>query len=186
MSAPSHHPHPFFTPSSFSDLKQLLQRIETKKPVEDFLYTDEQAYLSHVFKLFDEPNKDEWQVGYYSPADGFLHVFIYDEALDTIIKNPGDEAFKEPDAILLPLLKESLVLSLDQAKAIAYQKLEQDYHESIKTALVVVQHLQELGVIYNFTFITSSYKTINIKIDAQTGAIASAARYSIFDLGKSE
>ena len=75
-------------------------------------------------------------------------------------------AIKELDA-------EKVRLEFDEAleKAKEFQKKEYR-NEQILKEIFILQHI-ERGQVYNITFLLSSFKTLNIKIDAASGEIVS-------------
>ncbi len=167
-------------------IADLIRHVQEDRAVTDFLFSDESAYLSHVFKMFDDANKDEWQLGYYSSSGNQVHVFLYDERLGTVIKNPGEEAFKEPDAVVPALELESLKVDDDEAMRAAEAEAKKRFGEGPGTRILLLQQIPGMGTVYNFTFLTPSFKSVNIKLDAGDGKVLSANRFSLFDMGKQE
>ena len=71
-------------------------------------------------------------------------------------------------------------------KSLNIEKVKIDYENALKTAselqkekykteipfkqITILQNIDE-GQVWNFTFITQAFKTLNIKIDAKTGEI---------------
>ena len=50
-------------------------------------------------------------------------------------------------------------------------KREKYKNETLTKKIIILQNLKEFGHIWNLTFLTSSFKTLNIKIDANSGKI---------------
>jgi hypothetical protein len=164
------------------EILDIIKAVKENKQVEDFLYKNGEAYLAHLFAMFDEANKNEYQVGFFSPEDNRIHVFLYDSELNTCIKNAGEEPFKEPDSEINELnvnnikvdIKDALNKAIDETKKMK---------EIITKKILVVQNLDGIDL-YNFTFVTVSMKTINIKLDASTGELISSDVFSLMDMAK--
>ena len=162
-------------------INNTITSLEEQSIVHDFLYKDGDAYLAHIFKMYDEANSEELQVGYYSPQDACIHVFVCDEKVNTVIKNAGEEPFKEPESEVKALDLSLVSLSFDQAKEKADAKMK-ELKETPTKVFVVLQNLG--NTVFNFTFLTAAMKTINIKIDADSGEISSVNSFSLFDMAK--
>ena len=64
-------------------------------------------------------------------------------------------------------------------KANLLQKEKYSVHNPVKI-IVILQTIPE-GTVYNITYITQSFKTLNIKVSAITGDIVADKLLSIFD-----
>ena len=162
----------------------LIKTIQDQPQVHDFLYKNHSAFLAHIFKMYDDLNKDEIQIGYFSPEDDMIHVFMYDEKLKTTIKNVGEEPFKEPNSKVQELNLDKIKIDLDVALKTAENKLA-ELKEQASKKMFVLQNLNGENI-YNFTFITISLKTVNVKISVETGEIISSNSFSLFDMAKGE
>lgn len=158
-----------------------IKKIETSPEFEEYKQDNPDAFLVHVFYMLDEANKNSVQVGYYSKAKDRITTFIVEE--NAITKNPEAEVFKEQETIMNPLNLSAVKLGVDKAIEIAENLQKEKYkeHEPVKE-IAILQHLPE-GQVWNITFVTKAFKTLNIKIDSKTGDVVSDKLVSIMEFG---
>jgi len=123
--------------------------------------------LAHAFVMLDDPNKDTWQIGFYSPKTEKIVTFV---VADTIQRTDEQEMLKSK-ASLQPLKPEEVKLSVEDALSTANQCFEENYKaENPIKHFFIIQHAED-HTMFNITYFTQSFKTINIKIDATTGKV---------------
>ena len=71
----------------FSSIKTL----ESSKEFKDFKSKNKESFLTHVFYMLDEANKDCVQIGYYNPKRDRITTFIVEG--ESITRNPEAEVF---------------------------------------------------------------------------------------------
>ncbi len=151
---------------------------------EEFKTWHKESYASsivHVFKMFDEANKDEFQLGYFN-SDETITTWIVGK--DDIKMVPKEEVFKKPDSKIKKLDMELIGIDFSQAREKAVNLQEEKYpNEKPMKEIAILQNL-EVGQVFNFTFVTQSFKTLNIKIDSKTGEVMSDELMNLMDLGK--
>jgi len=147
--------------------QKLLKAEEYKAWRKDHL----QFTLAHVFYLNDESNKDIWHIGFFDSISDTITTFVMKEESIRIV--PTEDVFKEEKVLVKELEVEKVRLEFDEAleKAKEFQKREYG-NEPILKEILILQHTEQ-GQVYNTTFLLSSFKTLNIKIDAATGAVIS-------------
>jgi len=141
-----------------------IEKLENNEKFKEWKTTHPDSYLAHFFKMF---GKDEPQLGYYN-KDGTITTFII---ADEITILPEAKVLQEHKQKLEPLETDKIKLSLDDAmqKAEDIQKKEYPQDTPIKK-FAIIQHL-EIGQVFNITFLTQTFNTLNIKIDSETGEI---------------
>jgi len=127
--------------------------------------------LAHVFYLNDEANKDIWHIGFFDAGSDTITTFVIKEESIRIV--PTEDVFKEEKVAIKEIDVEKVRLEFDEAleKAKEFQKKEYR-NEHILKEIFILQHI-ERGQVYNITFLLSSFKTLNIKVDAASGEIVS-------------
>jgi hypothetical protein len=125
------------------------------------------AYLVHAFKMLDKANKDIWQIGYFNKGTNLISVFLVGAA---ITKNEDAEVFKEQEKLVHALDIKQIKIFEDDAIKRAEDVLGKEYKgTTIFKTFMILQNLENIGQIWNVTFITEQFKTVNVKIDAQKG-----------------
>jgi len=148
-------------------IKDLCEHSEFK----NWKKENKDCYLVHVFKMLDEPNEGIWQIGYYNKEKDKITTFFIEK--DDIKVIPEEEAYKRPKSIIKELKIDKVKTSMEEAmeKANEIMKKEYSQEQPVKTILIL-QNIKE-GLVWNITFVTQSFKTLNIKISAETGKVVS-------------
>lgn len=149
-------------------IKEIIENLEKTKEFKDYKKQNEYSFLSHIFHIDDEPNKDDFQVGYYN-KDDTITTFIINQDQVKII--PQAEIFKKPDMEVKKLNVDDVKITIQQADKIARDILKEKYKKETASKRILILQNIELNLVYNITFITQKSSIINIKIDAKTGEI---------------
>ena len=141
-------------------------------------------FLAHIFKMLDKPNKDIWQVGFYSPSKENMITCMVDGA--SVLVTPESEVFKKPDSEILKLELDKVSIDWKEALEKAERFISDHYpSEMIITTFFILQRLP-LGTVYNLTYMTKSFHTINLKLSAQDGAVLKHSKDSLMDMARFE
>jgi len=158
------------------DLNKLLEKVKNSTEY------DSSYYLTHFFVMFDQNLKqiDDWQVGFYSKEkDVVKAISVGDESGEIVSKE--SEALKKKEHIIKELKLEEVKIDIDEVIKKVVQCLRNNYMREIPIkAFVVLQVLDEYPI-WNFTFITSAFKTLNIKVDAVDGEIVHHGVIQIYE-----
>ncbi len=161
---------------------EAIKRLENSPEFVEYKKDNPDAFLVHVFYMLDEANKNAIQIGYYSKASDKITTFIIDK--ESITKNPEAEVFKEQETIMNPINIDGVKIGVDEALKIAEELQKEKYkeHSPVKQ-IAILQHLP-VGQVWNVTFVTRAFKTLNVKIDSNTGKVVSDKLLSIIEFGK--
>ena len=158
-----------------TDLVALHQQLGDNSLFKDWKKQHPQSYLSHFFAQLNPAGNviTPWEIGYFDPSSEKITVFIPLENEEFQIK-PADEVFKQESQNVEKLELKKELLSLEKATLICLEKLPQAFPtEKSGNGFLILQVLQKRTV-WNFSFITTSLKFINLKIDAYTGKVHSS------------
>lgn len=163
------------------EFKKALNKLEKSSEFKKWKEENKDDYFSYAFsELRDE--EGEWQIGYYNKKDDRITTFIVNKKIEIV---PQQEIFKKPgtkvNKIDLNKVKLSFAEIID--KATQLQKEEYPKEVADKT-ITILQNLEEFRNIWNITFITKAFNTLNIKINAENGKILEHKLSSIFDFRK--
>ncbi len=148
------------------DIHELLEKVHNSNEFKQYQKKNPNAYLVHLFFM----TGNGIDVGYYNAETDLLAAF---NTKDEVKKVVEEKPFKQSTTIHELDLKK-VKLNFDDAFDIAIQCQKEKYkNEQVNKEIVILQELDDCGLIYNITFITESFKTLNIKIDAQTKDIVS-------------
>jgi len=162
-------------------IKELIKTLESNKDFKNWKKTHKIDYLVHIFKMVDETNKDLWQIGYYNKEEDQITTCILEKDKVQIV--PETEIFRKEKHVIKKLNLTKIKVDFEKAleKALALQKKEYQAEKPIKI-IAILQHLDQQ--LWNITFVTISFKTLNIKINAETGEIKSHDLKSLVDFKK--
>lgn len=151
------------------ELKDILATLEKSGAFKEWRATHAKAFLTHAFVMLDEPNQNTWQIGYFDDAANTMSTFVVaDKKVDVI---PDQEVLKAQQQIL-ELKPAEATLPVAEALAAAEKaRLEHYRQEMPAKTFFIIQHLPEHGTVFNITFFTAAFKTINIKLSAKDGKV---------------
>ncbi|MEM4267509.1 MAG: hypothetical protein QXK37_01625 [Candidatus Woesearchaeota archaeon] len=139
----------------------------------------ENFYLVHLFYMTGH----NWQVGYYNKGTGRIVTF---EANGGVKRLEESDVFQDSPLPLSRLNVESVKIdykdAVEKAKIVAEKHFP---HEHIDKEIAVLQETKQ-GVLYNITFLTRSFKMLNIKIDADKSEVLHYELHSLMDMTRKE
>ena len=132
------------------------------------------AYLTHFFSPLTSALeiKEHWEIGYFDAVREKMTIFVPLEKNNFEVK-PEDDVFKAGgtvEKLSLPLIK----ISFSDAVTIFKQQTPLLFpKEQINDGFVILQKV-EGKTIWNFAFMTKTIQYLNLKIDAEQGAIVAS------------
>ena len=165
------------------DLKPALKKLESSKYFMDWQRENKSTYFSYAFKIKEEMGKDDWQLGFYNKKKDKITTFVMNSG--TISIRPEEEIFKTEGTEVNEIKLEKVKIAFDDAiaKASEFQQKNFPKDRSTKT-IAILQDVENLGAIWNITYITELFNTLNIKINAGNGMVVEHSLSSIFDFRK--
>jgi hypothetical protein len=164
------------------DFHSAIEQLHKSKTHKEFVKKNaKNCFLAHAFVMLDN-GKEEWQIGYFCPKEDLMSSFIIDKEITEL---PPAEVLKSHIAIKALDPKEVKIDS-QEAMDIADKTRKQHYPSDvpIKT-FYIIQHLSE-GAVYNITFVTQRFSTINIKILAKDGTVFKHSNETLMQFDKGE
>lgn len=163
------------------DLKNIISLIENNEQYIEWKKNNPETYLVHVFKMLDQPNKDEVQIGYYNKTNKLITTFVLNEKDNEINQNPESETFKETE----DHIKELDLNKVEINFATLMNKIEKIRQEKYTSHLpdktfFILQNIDN-QIMWNFTIIAKTLSIVNIKIDATNGNVIDDKLTSVFD-----
>lgn len=151
-----------------------MSKLLDAKVYKDWRKDHADSFLAHG--VYFEGPEAPWQIGFYNPKQDTLTVFEVGETIDC---KPDEEVFHSDNEIEM-LDAASIKLNLVQATEIAQQCLVK--HKDIATKRIYVLQMFQGIPVYNITFLTQTYKTFNLKIDAGTGEVKEEHLHNLLDM----
>lgn len=150
-------------------VKENKNKLEKSKEYKEWKEKNPDSYFAHEFFMV-EGNEINLEIGYYNNKDSSMASFRIEPEIQLTI---CPEIFKKEDSKIEELEINKVKLDIDDAleKADKLQKEKYPSDSSIKK-IAILQNIGKMQI-WNITYITQNFKTLNIKIDAETGEILS-------------
>ena len=96
-----------------------------------------------------------------------------------------EEIFKKPDTEVKPIEIEKAKLLFEKIlkKAEEFQKKKYP-KELVSKTIAILQNLEQFGTVWNITFVMHSFRTLNMKINPESGEILHHNLESLMDFVK--
>lgn len=163
-------------------IKDILASLRKDKVYTDWKNDNKDTFLAHVFKMSDEPNKDTWQVGFYEEKQDRMTTFVLEN--DAIKMIPHQEIFKKHDMHVRKIDEDKIKVDLDEALATADKLQQEKYKVHVPLKKIIILQTLDMGQVYNITFVTRSFNTLNIKVDSLSGEVVEEKVQSIVEFDK--
>ena len=166
---------PFY--NKIMEIKQELEKILNSKEYQEHIKTTD-SYLTHISKIQEKNKEENWEFGFYEPKTDKITVF----ETHPIKKRQADDTLKKDDKAVEALDIDEVNIGFNDAILIADNHAKEKKETLITKKIIILQKLDK-KILWNLTYITTSFKLLNIKINADTGEIMNSNLYSIYDMG---
>lgn len=151
------------------ELKAALKQLRQSHKFKEWFKNNNKTYFSYAFTMIENNEQADWQIGYYNKEKDKVTTFIVQK---NILINPEEDIFKKSDMDVKEIDIDKVKLALNKilAKLDKFQK-ENYPRETILKKIIILQNFEKLGNIWNVTFITHGFSTLNIKVKADNGRV---------------
>lgn len=165
------------------DIKPALSKLEESPEFKKWRHKNKNTYFSYAFKISQEMDMDDWQLGFYNKKKDKITTFVMDG--NSIKIRPEEEIFKKEGMEVNEIQLHKVKLTFDNAvgKADEFQQKNFPKDRSVKT-IIILQNMAKLGNIWNITYVTEAFNTLNMKIDASSGKVLEHSLSSVFSFRK--
>ena len=165
------------------ELKPALKKLEESHEFKKWHQKNKNTYFSYAFKILQEMDPDEWQIGFYNKKKDRITSFVIGSS--SIKVRAEEEVFKKEDTKVNEIKLGNVKLTFEDAiaKADKFQTEKFPKDKSVKT-IAILQNIKELDNIWNITYLTEAFNTLNMKVDASTGKVLEHKLSSIFSFRK--
>lgn len=159
--------------------KEALEDLHKSQEFKGWKKNNQDCYLSYGFYVVEQ-NDTNWKIGYYNKESDKITSF---DVGKKITIDPEEEIFKKEDKSIAALNLDEVKLDLADAVALAnsIQKEEFSTENPIKI-IAILQSLEDRQV-WNLTFLTQNFNTLNFKIKADTGNVIDKKLVSLMQFG---
>ncbi len=158
------------------NFKEALRLLKKSSEFEGWKKNNEKCYISFGFHMVGDTS---WKIGYYDPSDD--KVTSFDVSKKAIKEEPEEDVFKKEETKVEKLEPEKIKIDFVTAVKIAKDLQEEKYKQDNPTKIFgIIQHL-DIGQVWNMTFVTQRFNTLNVKIDAAEGDVKEENLASLMD-----
>lgn len=162
------------------DLHETLAKLTRSAVFKDWHAKNKEYFLAHAFVMLDEANKGVWQVGFYSKEKERMVTFII--AGDSV-KHTEEQEVLRTEGEIAKLNPEEVKHPIEEALKTAKECLKENYRGEMPVKEFFIIQSAEEHTMFNITYFTQSFKTINVKIDSNTGKIIKHSMQSLAEFG---
>ncbi len=164
------------------ELKQALERLNKSKEYHP-ISKNKGIFLSYGLITIENDETTPWQLGFYNSSTDKMTTFIIGKGKIEVQKE--EEVFKKPDMEVKPIEMEKAKLKFNEIIKRAEEFKKEKYpKETVSKTIAILQNLEDYGTIWNITFVTGSFKTLNLKVNAENGEVTHYNLESIMEFVK--
>lgn len=158
------------------DIHEALGKLTTDLKFKDWQKDNPECFLAHGFMMLDDANKDQWQIGFFDPKTGKMKTFVVGKTIEHMEEQ---EILKQGELVKLEL--SNVKIGPDEAM----EKAQECFNKYKQIPLKKFFILQQVDgrTVYNVTFFTQAFNTVNIKIDAADGTTVEETEQKLATFG---
>jgi len=164
-------------------LKSLLKKLKKSNYFIEWSKSNPDNFFSYAFKTIENDKESPWQFGFYHKSTDKMTTFILEN--NSVEIQEEEEIFKKPDMKVMPIDIKKIKMPFEKILKKAEELQKNEYpKELISKTIAILQNLEEYATIWNITYVTQSFKTLNIKVNPENGKIISHDLESLMSLIK--
>ena len=162
------------------ELNQALDKLKQSKEFKDM---NKDTFFSYALIMQENNQTGKWQLGFYNKSTDKMITFVVDN--NEIKTEKEEEIFKKPETQVNEVdLKKTKIAYIEiLKKAEEFQKKEYP-KELVSKTIAILQNLEEFGTIWNITYVTLTFNTLNMKINPENGKIINHKLESLMSFAK--
>jgi len=164
------------------NVNELVEKVKADSSYTDFLGNSPKSFLAHIFMMSDGDTMRDLQVGYYNPENKKMTSFSIDG--EKIIRMPEQDIFQKPGNTV-----KELDMSVVKAEQVAVKEgvekvVKDKYNAEGSKKIFILQNI-DAGQVWNVTYLTTKFSTINFKVDSSSMEILSDEEVQLIDMNRS-
>ncbi|MBU2561612.1 MAG: hypothetical protein KKD17_04895 [Nanoarchaeota archaeon] len=163
---------------------EILKRFKQTEQFRQWQAKNKDSKLVHVFIMLDPGQDVKYDIGFYDYKKKLMTSFTVDEELKDIQSREDKEVFKKPGEKINPLDESRLKVCFRDASAKCRELQNNKYKQHAPIKEVIILQNIDCGQVWNITYITKTFQTLNMKVDAETGDIVEEKLHQIFTFDK--
>lgn len=161
--------------------KEALGVLKNSKEFKNWKKDNPSASLCYGFYIVEEKDED-WKIGFYHKKEDKMTSFNVSK--NKVRIEPEEEIFKKEETKVNPLDEKKINLDLAEAIAIADDLQKEEYVTENPQKIIAILQTLEIGQVWNVTFVTKNFNTLNFKIKSENGRVLDKKLTSLFEFRK--
>ncbi len=167
------------------DIREVLEYLDKDALFKGWRAKNKDDYFSYAFKLLMDGRDTDWQIGFYCKEKESITTFVIENNKISIRKD--EEVFRRDESHVRPIQMNAVTVPLEKILQSAQNYRAEKYPTEIPIkAIVILQNLPEFGNVWNVTYITAQFNTINFKLNAKSGVVVDEKKDSLLSFGTVE
>lgn len=154
------------------NFKEIIKKIESSKEFKEYKKQNQDSFLADIFTIIKEKEDFDWQLDYYSKSKDKITSFVIKNK--EIIERE-EEIFRKDNSEIIKLNLNNVKIPVEKA----LEEINKKTKEKPNEIIIVLQVINKKET-WNITYLTTSFRTLNAKIDAKSGKIISQEEASLF------
>lgn len=149
--------------------KSALKTLEDSKEFREWKKENQDMSLCHIFLLVSKAG-EECQIGFYDRKKDLITSF--DLKKGSVSIHSTEKPFKPEGMKVNEVDMKNVLIDFKEAIAIV-EDLQKEKYPSEKPVeiIAILQNVKDHGTVFNVTHVTHSFKTLNVKVNAENGDI---------------
>ena len=165
------------------DANELLDKVDKSRVFKEWREEHKDSFLAHVFIMLEGEQIADTQVGFFNPnANKMISFVVGDKEISMV---PEADVLQKPGSPSVKPLDESMIqFSFENAKVKAEEVLKEKYETLASKKIFILQKIED-DQLWNITFLTNKFSTVNIMIDSESGQVLKDEEVNLIDMNKS-
>lgn len=161
------------------DFKEALEILEKSKEFKEWKKKNPEDYLSYALMIVDEKDTD-WKIGYCNKQNKVTSFNVGNR----IVMEPEDKVLQKEKKGIKEIDLGKAKLSMADAVTVAVNLQKEEFVTESPQKIIAILQTLDIGQIWNITFFTQSFNTLNIKVKSENGRILEKKIQPLFGMDK--
>jgi len=164
------------------EFKEAIELLEKSDEYKNWKNENPEDYLSYALYVLSEEEID-WKIGYCNPETNEITSFTVGQDVKL---SDHDKALQKEKQKIEGIDVAKVKVKMEEAVAIAKELQQEEFSKEIpKKILAILQNVNKEQV-WNITFLTQTFNTLNIKIKSDNGKIVEKKLSPLFKFDEGE
>ncbi len=160
------------------EFQQALRAVEQSEAFTAWRSSHSSAFLSHAFVMLESETDRVWQFGFFDDSSSKVTTFVL--APEGVRVMPEEEIIGKGMAVA-PIAADAVTASVNAVLEAANAARHAHYPQESRIKTFFIVQMSAGKAVFSVTFLTQSFKTINVKIAADTCDVMEHSMAALMD-----